>query len=41
MVPPVAWAIMSNARFFSYGLPVPKPLIWQKMMRGFSAFTSS
>jgi hypothetical protein len=25
-VPPQACAIMSNARFFSYGLPSPKPL---------------
>ena len=29
IVPPVACAIMSNARFFSYGLPVPKPFTWQ------------
>jgi hypothetical protein len=28
MVPPQAWAIMSNARFFSNGLPVPKPFTW-------------
>ena len=27
MMPPVAWAIMSNDRNFSYGLPGPKPLI--------------
>ena len=27
--PPAACAIMSKARFFSYGLPVPKPLTWQ------------
>ena len=25
IVPPVACAIMSNARLLSYGLPVPKP----------------
>ena len=29
MVPPAACAIMSKARLFSYGLPVPKPLTWQ------------
>ena len=29
MVPPQACAIMSNARFFSYGLPSPKPFTWQ------------
>ena len=29
IVPPAACAIMSKARPFSYGLPVPKPLIWQ------------
>ena len=27
-VPPQACAIMSKARFFSYGLPSPKPLTW-------------
>ena len=27
--PPAACAIMSKARFFSYGLPAPKPLTWQ------------
>ena len=29
IVPPVACAIMSNARLVSYGLPVPKPFTWQ------------
>ena len=28
IVPPHACAIMSKARFFSYGLPSPKPLTW-------------
>ena len=28
MVPPQACAIMSKARFFSNGLPSPKPLTW-------------
>ena len=28
IVPPAACAIMSKARFFSYGLPSPKPLTW-------------
>ncbi len=28
MVPPQAWAIMSNARFFSNGEPAPKPFTW-------------
>ena len=27
-VPPQACAIMSKERFFSKGLPSPKPLIW-------------
>jgi len=27
--PPQACAIMSNARFFSNGLPVPNPFTWQ------------
>ena len=39
--PPQAWAIMSKARFFSYGLPVPKPLTWQKMIAGFIALITS
>ena len=29
IVPPQACAIMSKARFFSYGLPSPKPFTWQ------------
>ncbi len=29
IVPPAAWAIMSKASDFSYGLPSPKPLTWQ------------
>ena len=29
MMPLQAWAIMSKARFFSYGLPSPKPFTWQ------------
>jgi hypothetical protein len=29
IVPPQACAIMSKARFLSYGLPSPKPLTWQ------------
>jgi hypothetical protein len=28
ITPPTAWAIMSNARLFSNGLPSPKPFTW-------------
>ena len=29
IMPPVACAIMSKARLFSYGLPSPKPFTWR------------